>query len=119
MPSLTTLWDLRPDWLISALAILHLFIFWATIVWILMTKNESTSAVAWCLIVILVPYVRGGSFFSCLPAISTSIGRCSGKQRLQYPAAPPFRLDGQRLLGGGGWPGPGADGTAGEHAAIG
>jgi len=62
MTWLTGLWHDMVDWLPALLVLLHLLIFWATIVWILMTKVESTSAVAWCLIVILVPYF-GALFF--------------------------------------------------------
>ena len=57
MTWLTEIWADLYHWMLPILLLLHFLIFWATIVWILMTKTESTSAVAWCLIVILVPYL--------------------------------------------------------------
>ena len=62
MTWLTDLWSNINDWRTAIFVALHFAIFWSTIVWILMTKAESQSAVAWCLIVILVPYL-GALFF--------------------------------------------------------
>ena len=74
MPELLAIWNNVLHWLPALLVGLHFVFFCGTIVWILMTKTESQSAVAWCLIVILVPY--WGRCFSCSSATSTCIGRC-------------------------------------------
>ena len=55
-------WENVRHWLPALLVGLHFVFFWLTIIWILMSKSESQSAVAWCLIVILVPYF-GALFF--------------------------------------------------------
>ena len=44
-------------WPHSLIALLEIVLILAVIPWILMTKKDATAAVAWCLVVILVPFV--------------------------------------------------------------
>src|SRR5262245_39728145 len=62
MAQLLDFWNDLRSWLPALLIALHFVFFWLMIFWILMTKSEAQSAVAWCLIVILLPYV-GALFF--------------------------------------------------------
>jgi cardiolipin synthase len=48
-------------WLPALLALFHFFLVAGTITWILMTKADATSAVAWCLLIIFLPFL--GAFF--------------------------------------------------------
>ena len=54
---LADLWNHLPGWLLFLFASLNLLLVAAFIVWVLMTKTNSTSAVAWCLLLIFLPFV--------------------------------------------------------------
>ena len=62
MTWLLDIWHDLLYWLPALLVGLHFVFISATILWILMSKAESQSAVAWCLIVFFVPYL-GALFF--------------------------------------------------------
>lgn len=48
-------WDTFLFWLPALLAVLDLVVSIPSVIWVLMTKKESTSAVAWILLIILLP----------------------------------------------------------------
>jgi cardiolipin synthase len=50
-------WEDFLDWFVWLLGIGYLWVTLATLVWVLMTKKDSTSAVAWCLVVLFMPYL--------------------------------------------------------------
>ena len=50
------------DWLPYLIGGLNMLVTSATLAWVLMTKPDSTSAVAWCLLIIFLPFV-GAVFF--------------------------------------------------------
>src|SRR4051812_29318226 len=50
------------DWLPYLIGALNMLVTSATLAWVLMTKPDSTSAVAWCLLIIFLPFV-GAVFF--------------------------------------------------------
>jgi cardiolipin synthase len=56
-------WEDIVGWLPALIAILNLIITSATLAWVLMTKSNSTSAVAWCLLVIFLPFLGALIFF--------------------------------------------------------
>src|SRR5262249_18381551 len=56
-------WEDFLDWVPALIALLDVVVSVATITWILMTKTDSTSAVAWCLLVILLPLLGPVFFF--------------------------------------------------------
>jgi len=68
---MTMLFDLDPDsfwedflaWLPILLGLVEIVLVTATIGWVLMIKTESTSAVAWCLLIILLPVVGAVLFY--------------------------------------------------------
>jgi cardiolipin synthase len=51
------LWDDLQDWLPYLIVILNICLTVGTLTWVLMTKTDSTSAVAWCLLVIFAPFL--------------------------------------------------------------
>jgi cardiolipin synthase len=55
------LYDLFPQW--TALAVIDVVIIVTFIPWVLMTKKESTSAIAWCLVVFLMPILGAFLFW--------------------------------------------------------
>jgi cardiolipin synthase len=59
---LSELWELLPSWLLLLLAGIHYTLVAAFMVWVLMTKTEATSAVAWLLVLAFLP-VFGILFF--------------------------------------------------------
>lgn len=50
-------WEELQEWLPYLLGLLNLLLTVGTITWVLMTKADSASAVAWCLVTIFVPFV--------------------------------------------------------------
>lgn len=56
-------WEEFVGWLPALIALLNLLVATATLAWVLMTKSNSTSAVAWCLLVIGLPFVGALVFF--------------------------------------------------------
>jgi cardiolipin synthase len=56
-PSLDLAWDDFLSWLPALIAFLNVVVMVSTLMWVLMTKTDSTSAVAWCLLVIFLPFV--------------------------------------------------------------
>src|SRR5262245_35246086 len=51
------------DWLPYLVGVLHMVVTSATLVWVLMTKPDSTSAVAWGLLIIFLPFVGPVLFY--------------------------------------------------------
>src|SRR5262245_30942999 len=51
------LWTEIEEWWPFLLLLFNMALIVTTIIWVLMTKTDATSAVAWCLIVLLVPFV--------------------------------------------------------------
>jgi cardiolipin synthase len=62
-PLLIEIWNELLEWLPSLLALGHGVLMLTALVWVLMTKAETTSAVAWCLVIILVPFAGAILFF--------------------------------------------------------
>lgn len=56
-------WEDFLAWLPPLLALLDFVLAALTIMWVLMTKTNSTSAVAWCLLVIFIPFLGPVLFF--------------------------------------------------------
>jgi cardiolipin synthase len=63
-PSLEIAWDDFVSWLPALVTLLNVVLMICTLTWVLMTKTDSTSAVAWCLLVIFLPFV--GAFLFVL-----------------------------------------------------
>lgn len=63
MSWLADFWDQIAGWLPAVLVLLNALTVVLTIGWVLMTKTDSTSAVAWCLLVLFLPFVGALSFF--------------------------------------------------------
>jgi cardiolipin synthase len=59
---LTFSWDDFLYWLPFLMSLVYLAVSALTIIWVLMTKTDSTSAAAWCLLVILLPLVGAAAF---------------------------------------------------------
>jgi cardiolipin synthase A/B len=59
---MTWFWQEFLDWLPALVTLFYLFLTVGTLTWILMTKTDTTSAVAWCLLIIFLPFV-GSVFF--------------------------------------------------------
>src|SRR5438128_848267 len=57
MEWLEILWHHVLEWQPLLLVLFNLFLMVSTIIWVLMTKTDSTSAVAWCLLIIFLPYL--------------------------------------------------------------
>jgi len=64
MAFLTALWLELLEWLPALLALSHALLVAGALAWVLMTKADTTSAVAWSLLVIFVPFV--GAFLFIL-----------------------------------------------------
>jgi cardiolipin synthase len=91
MSWLVDLWDHLVDWWPVLLTLAGLAVDAVTIAWILMTKTNSTSAVAWCLLVLFVPFF--GALFYVLFGYQ-HIGRPLArkrrhKQSYRLPPYPP------------------------------
>jgi cardiolipin synthase len=56
-------WDDFTDWIPALVALLDLVLTATMLTWVLMTKPESTSAVAWCLLIIFLPFVGSLLFY--------------------------------------------------------
>jgi cardiolipin synthase len=56
-------WDDFVEWIPALTALLNLVIATTTLAWVLMTKPDSTSAVAWCLLIVLLPFVGSLLFY--------------------------------------------------------
>ena len=63
MTWLYDIWLELVDWWPALLTLLAAGLSIAFIAWVLMTKTDSTSAVAWCLLIILLPFVGSILFF--------------------------------------------------------
>jgi cardiolipin synthase len=60
---LGNLWEEFVDWLPALIALFDLVLTISMLAWVLMTKPDSTSAVAWCLLIILLPFVGSLMFY--------------------------------------------------------
>jgi cardiolipin synthase len=60
---ITDSWDNLLEWLPLLIFFLNLLLLVGTLGWILMTKTDATSAVAWCLLVIFLPLVGAVVFY--------------------------------------------------------
>ena len=56
-------WDDFAEWLPALITLADIVLTVAMLAWVLMTKPDSTSAVAWCLLIILVPFVGSLLFY--------------------------------------------------------
>jgi cardiolipin synthase len=56
-------WDDILAWIPALLALAHFVLVAGTLTWALMIKTNSTSAVAWCLLIILLPFVGVFMFY--------------------------------------------------------
>jgi cardiolipin synthase len=56
-------WGDFVEWIPALVALLNLVIATSTLAWVLMTKPDPTSAVAWCLLIILLPFVGSILFY--------------------------------------------------------
>jgi cardiolipin synthase len=63
LSQLEPLWDEIVNWGPMLFATLDFTVSVATIAWVLMTKKDSTSAVAWCLLIIFLPLLGAVLFF--------------------------------------------------------
>lgn len=57
---MTILWDVWEEiweWVPVLLVVGNFLILVSSLIWVLMTKTDSTSAVAWCLVILLVPFL--------------------------------------------------------------
>src|SRR5262245_11678302 len=63
MPVVVDVWDDLVAWTPAFLVVFNFLLVTLTIGWVLMTKTDSTSAVAWCLLVFFLPFVGAVSFF--------------------------------------------------------
>jgi cardiolipin synthase len=57
------LWLEVVEWVPVLLTLFYFALSAACIAWVLMTKTDSTSAVAWCLLIILLPFIGSVFFF--------------------------------------------------------
>lgn len=62
MSWLNDLWIEAAEWVPALVTFFYFALTLSCIAWVLMTKTDSTSAVAWCLLIILLPFV-GSVFF--------------------------------------------------------
>src|SRR5262249_6049122 len=60
--AMTWFWQEFIDWLPALVTLFYIFLTVGTLTCILMTKTDATSAVAWCLLIIFLPFV-GSVFF--------------------------------------------------------
>jgi len=56
-------WDDIVDWMPALIAFLDVVLTMTMLAWVLMTKPDSTSAVAWCLLIIFLPFVGSLLFY--------------------------------------------------------
>jgi cardiolipin synthase len=56
------IWEEFVQWVPALTAMFYIALSVGCIIWVLLTKTDSTSAVAWCLLIILLPFV-GSVFF--------------------------------------------------------
>src|SRR5262245_3798405 len=56
-------WDDILAWVPALLALAHFLFVAGTLTWALMIKTNSTSSVAWCLLIILLPFLGAFMFF--------------------------------------------------------
>lgn len=63
MSWLLTIWEELWEWMPVLVAFLDGVLVVGTITWVLMTKSNSTSAVAWCLLIIFLPFLGAVLFF--------------------------------------------------------
>jgi cardiolipin synthase len=63
MFTLQEIWSELAEWLPALVTLFYLGVSVGCIAWVLMTKTDSTSAVAWCLLIIFLPYVGSILFF--------------------------------------------------------
>src|SRR5262249_27318307 len=63
MAWLADAWTDFVDWLPWLIALLDVVVIVGTITWVLMIKSNATSAVAWCLLIIFLPFVGAILFF--------------------------------------------------------
>src|SRR5882724_5821106 len=54
-------WNNLPNWVVALAAVLDFLLVAAFLVWVLMSKPDSTSAVAWCLLIFFLHFI--GVFF--------------------------------------------------------
>ena len=63
MGLLTAIWQEFLEWLPALLALAHALLMAGSLAWALMTKADTTSAVAWSLLIVFVPFVGAFLFF--------------------------------------------------------
>lgn len=90
MSWLVEAWDAVADWMPAILVAFNLLLVILTVGWVLMTKTDSTSAVAWILLVVFLPYLGAILFFFFgYQHVNRPIRRKRRhKQRYQSPADP-------------------------------
>ncbi|MCI0685437.1 MAG: cardiolipin synthase [Gemmataceae bacterium] len=63
MAWLLDLWDELSAWLPALLTLTHILLVAGTLIWALMIKTNTISAVAWCLVIIFLPFIGPLMFF--------------------------------------------------------
>src|SRR6478736_2540985 len=57
LANLIDYWTNRPNWIVALAAILDSLLVAGFLIWVLMSKPDATSAVAWCLVIFFLHFI--------------------------------------------------------------